>query len=111
MASPVTEPKHARPGLNWTLALLTVPGAAAVVLFMYIKILGTAGCSDRTCPRMGPGEVGFTLIQYGTPALALVTIVLSVYTARRTWGTIVPAIALALLVVAGILTAVSFSSV
>ena len=55
---------------NWVLALATVPGAIAVVVFLYMQIMGTAGCSDQTCPRQGPGELGFTMIQYGAPIVA-----------------------------------------
>ena len=39
---------------NWILALATVPGAIAVVVFAYVQVLGTAGCNDQPCPRAGP---------------------------------------------------------
>jgi hypothetical protein len=85
---------------NWVLALATVPGAVAVVLFLYMQILGTAGCSDQTCPREGPGELGFTLIQYGAPIVAVVAVALSFFTARRRGGIIVPIVAWLLLIAA-----------
>ena len=81
--------------MNWILALATIPGAIAVVVFLYMQILGTAGCTDQLCPRQGPGELGFTLIQYGAPAVAVVTVVLSFFTARRRGGILVPVVALA----------------
>jgi hypothetical protein len=70
---------------NWILALATLPGAVAVVVFAYVQILGSAGCSDQTCPRRGPSELGFTLIQYGLPIVAVVTVA-SFLTARRRGG-------------------------
>jgi hypothetical protein len=109
MAETVTGTKRPRLGVNWTLALLTIPGAAAVVGFLYMQILGTAGCTDQSCPRRGPGEFGFTLIQFGAPAVAVAAIVISVFTARRKWGLLVPGIAWVLLIVAAVVTAVSFS--
>ena len=60
--------------VNWVLALATIPGAVAVVVFLYMQVLGTAGCNDQPCPRQGPGELGFTLIQYGAPVVAVVAV-------------------------------------
>ena len=71
---------------NWILALATVPGAIAVVVFAYVQVLGTAGCNDQPCPRQGPGELGFTLIEFGAPIVAVVAVVLSFFTARRRGG-------------------------
>ena len=79
--------------VNWVLALATIPGAVVVVVFLYMQILGTAGCNSQPCPREGPGELGFTLIQYGVPAVAVVAVVLSVFTARRRGGILVPVVA------------------
>jgi hypothetical protein len=94
---------------NWVLALATVPGAIAVVLFLYMQIMGTAGCSDQSCPRHGPGELGFVLIQYGTPAVAVVAVVLSFFTARRRGGILVPAVAWLLLIAAFVVLVFSFT--
>jgi hypothetical protein len=94
---------------NWVLALATVPGAVAVVLFLYMQILGTAGCSDQTCPWQGPGELGFTLIQYGTPIVAVVAVGLSFFTARRRGGILVPVVAWLLLIAAFIVLVFSFT--
>ena len=41
---------------NWVLALLTIVGAAAAVLFAYGTALGTSGCNDRACPQPWPRE-------------------------------------------------------
>lgn len=79
--------------VNWVLALATLPGAVVVVVFLYMQILGTAGCNSQPCPREGPGELGFTLIQYGVPAVAVVAVVLSFFTARRRGGILVPVVA------------------
>jgi hypothetical protein len=100
-----------RPSTNWILALLTLPGAAAVVSFMYVKILGTAACSGQNCPHMGTGPVGFTLIQYGAPAVAVIAVAMSFFTARRPRGILVPVVAWVLLIAAAAVIAFSFSSV
>lgn len=76
--------------VNWALALLTIPGAVAVVVFQYIQILGTDSCSDRVCPHLGPSPVVFVLIQYGSPAVAVAAIVLSIFFAKRRFGFLVP---------------------
>ena len=94
---------------NWILALATVPGAAAVVLFAYVQILGSAGCSDQTCPRRGPNELGFTLIQYGLPIVAVVTVALSFFTARRRGGILVPVVAWLLLTAGFLVLVFSFT--
>ena len=94
---------------NWLLAIATVPGAIAVVVFLYVQILGTAGCNHQPCPREGPGELGFTLIQYGAPVVAVVAVVLSFFTARRRGGLIVPVVAWLLLIAAFAVLAFSFT--
>lgn len=94
--------------LNWALALTTPLGAAAVVVFAYVQVLGTAGCSDRQCPRLGPGEIGYTIIVYGAPVVAVAAILLSFVTARRPRGIWVPVIAWALLVLAFVVLVVTF---
>jgi hypothetical protein len=95
--------------INWVLALLTIPGAAAVVLFAYMQVLATAGCTNATCPRQGPGEVGFTLITYGLPILAFLTVLLSFFTARRPRGIVVPATTWVLLVAGAVVLLLTFS--
>jgi len=94
--------------LNWILAILTVPGALAVVGFSYLQVLGTAGCSGGTCAQTGPSETVFGLIMYGTPAVPVVTIALSLVTARRRWGIVVPLVAYAILAVATIVLITTF---
>ena len=94
---------------NWVLALATIPGAIAVVVFLYMQIMGTAGCSHQPCPRQGPGELGFVLIQYGAPVVAVAAVVLSFFTARRRHGIVVPAVAWLLLIAAVVVLAFSFT--
>ena len=94
---------------NWLLALATVPGAVAVVLFLYMQILGTAGCNDQPCPRQGPGELGFTLIQYGVPIVAIVAVALSFFTARRRGGILVPVVTWLVLIAAFVVLMFSFT--
>ena len=95
--------------VNWALALATIPGAIAVVVFLYVQILGTAGCNHQPCPRQGPGEFGFSLIQYGAPAVAVIAVVLSFFTARRRGGIVVPVVAWLLLIAAIVVLAFSFT--
>ena len=104
-----TRSHNGRVALNWTLALLTIPGAAAVVLYSYVQVLGTAGCTGGICARQGPGEFTFGLIMYGTPVVAAVAIALSFVTARRAQGILVPVIAWGLLVIAALILALTFS--
>jgi hypothetical protein len=94
---------------NWILALATVPGAIAVVVFAYMQVLGTAGCNHQPCPRQGPGELGFTVIQYGAPVVAVVAVVLSFFTARRRGGILVPVVAWLLLIAAFVVLVFSFT--
>jgi hypothetical protein len=74
-----------------------------------MQILGSAGCSDQTCPRRGPGELGFTLIEYGASIVAVVAVALSFFTARRRRGVIVPVVAWLLLIAAFVVLAFSFT--
>lgn len=83
--------------LNWALALLTVIGAGAAMAVALGAVMSTAACSDKACPNLGPHGISFDTLYYGAPAVAVVTIVLSFFTARRRWGFVVPVVALALL--------------
>jgi hypothetical protein len=94
---------------NWILALATIPAAIAVVVFLYMQVLGTAGCNNQPCPRQGPGELGFTVIQYGAPIVAVVAVVLSFFTARRRGGILVPVVAWLLLLGAVVVLVFSFT--
>ena len=60
--------------------------------------MSTAACSDKACPNLGPHGISFDTLYYGAPAVAIVTVVLSFFTARRRWGFVVPVVALALLI-------------
>jgi hypothetical protein len=68
-----------------------------------------AGCNHQPCPRQCPGEVGFTLIQYGAPIVAMVAVVLSFFTARRRGGILVPVVASLELIAAFAVLAFSFT--
>jgi hypothetical protein len=95
--------------LNWVLGLSTILGAAAVVIYAYMQVLGTAGCSDKTCPRLGPGEAGYTLIIYGAPTVAVIAVLTTFFTARKPRGILVPIVAWVLLLIAAVVLAVSFT--
>lgn len=105
-----TPPRTGRASLNWTLALLTIPGAAAVVIYSYLQVLSTAACTGAPCAQQGPGESVFGLIMYGTPVVAVVAVVLSFFTARRANGILVPVVAWALLIVAAVILATTFQT-
>jgi hypothetical protein len=105
-----TGSRTGRVSLNWVLALLTIPGAAAVVIYSYLQVLSTAACTGEPCAQQGPGEFLFGLIMYGTPVIAVVTVALSFLTARRPHGIVVPAVAWALLVIAAVVLATTFQT-
>jgi hypothetical protein len=89
-----------RTAVNWILAILTAPAALAVVIYAYLQVLGTAGCSSGTCGGVGPSETVFGLVEYGAPVIAVAAVLLSFVTARRRWGIVVPVIALAAIIAA-----------
>jgi hypothetical protein len=86
------------PWVNWGLALATVPAAAIVMLFALGAVMSTDGCSGSSCPNLGRGGIDFGVAFYGAPAVALVVIVISFFTAKRRGGIVVPLVGWALLV-------------
>lgn len=88
-------PNRARVVLNWTLALATILGAAALVVLAYGKVMGTAACTADTCEV--PSEGLFTVLLYGPPVVAAVAVLLSFFTAKRRGGIVVPVVAWVLL--------------
>ncbi|GFG52518.1 hypothetical protein CQY20_09465 [Mycolicibacterium agri] len=93
--------------VNWVLALSTIIGAAVVEVYSLMQVMGTAGCTDQTCPP-GPGDFLFGLITYGAPVLAIVTIALAFFTARHPRGWVAPAISWTLFIIGFIILAVTF---
>lgn len=96
----------ARTTLNWILAVATVPAAIGIVGLVYLQIMGTAGCGPGPCPTMD--EATFTLIEFGVPAVAVLAIVVSFFTARRRGGVLVPVIAWALITLAAVVLYFAF---
>ncbi len=84
--------------LNWGLALLTAVAAGVTMAVALGAVMSTAACSDRACPNLGPHGISFDTLYYGAPAVAVLTIVLSIFTARHRWGFVIPVTALALLI-------------
>jgi hypothetical protein len=84
--------------LNWGLALLTAVGAGVTMAVALGAVMSTAACSDKACPNLGPRGISFDTLYYGAPVVAVVTIVVSIFTARRRWGFVIPVTALALLI-------------
>ncbi|MCV7311118.1 hypothetical protein [Mycobacterium paraffinicum] len=97
------------PWVNWGLALATVPAAAIVMLFALGAVMSTDGCSDRSCPNLGHGGISFGVAFYGAPAVAVVVIVISLFTAKRRGGIAVPLCGWALLIADVALMAASVS--
>ena len=86
------------PWINWGLALATVPAAAIVMLFALGAVMSTDGCTDSGCRNLGRGGIDFGVAFYGAPAVAVVVIVISFFTAKRRGGIAVPLLGWALLV-------------
>jgi hypothetical protein len=97
------------PWVNWGLALSLLPAAAIVMLFALGAVMSTDGCSDRSCPNLGHGGINFGVAFYGAPAVALVVIVVSLVTAKRRGGIVVPLCGWVLLVADVVLMAASVS--
>jgi hypothetical protein len=90
--------KRVRLWVNWSLALITVVGAAVVMAVALGAVMSTAACSDKACPNLGPNGISFDALFYGAPVVAALAVVASFFTARRRWGFVVPVIAIALLI-------------
>lgn len=103
-----TDVQRKRPVLTWVLALLAVPAALAVVAYAYLQVLGTAACTDGACGGLGPSQSVFGLILYGTPIVAIVAVIVSFFTARRSWGIVVPVVAWVAIVAAVITLVATF---
>ncbi|MCV6966577.1 hypothetical protein H7J50_22625 [Mycobacterium intermedium] len=83
--------------VNWVLALLTVPAAILVVVFAIGAAMSMAGCSAPACPGIGPSGLVYGVLLYGAPVISGLTMIVSIFTAFRPYGFVVPVIALALL--------------
>lgn len=81
---------RARLWVNWVAALLTVVGAALVMVLATGAVMSTAACSTGECPDLGPSGVGFGVLYYGAPVIAALTILASFWTAGRQRGFLVP---------------------
>lgn len=97
------------PWVNWALALTTVPGAALAMLFALGAVMSTDGCSGRSCPNLGRGGIDFGVAFYGAPAVALVVLVVTWFTAKRRGGIVVPVCGWVLLVADVLLMAAAVS--
>ncbi len=86
------------PWVDWGLAVTSVPAAAIVMLFALGAVMSTDACSDRQCPDLGRGGIDFGVAFYGAPAVALVVILISFFTAKRRGGIVVPLCGWALLI-------------
>ncbi len=81
---------------NWVFALLTIPGAAAAMIFAYGAVMGTSACVAQTCEHL-PSEAVYTVMLYGAPVVSAVAVIASFFTAHRPRGYLVPRVAWVLL--------------
>ena len=71
------------------------------MLFALGAVMSTDACTDHRCPSLGRGGSAFCdfgVAFYGAPAVALVVILVSFFTAKRRGGIAVPLCGWALLV-------------
>lgn len=94
--------------VNWSLALLTVPAAALVMIFAMGAVMSTAACSTVECPDLGPSGFMFNVFYYGAPVVSGVTLLASLVSAGHRRGVIVPLAGLTLLIADVVALAVSF---
>lgn len=94
--------------LNWVLALLTVPGAVVVRLFALGAVTSLDQCNDHPCRNTGPSDFVFGLLYDGAIVVALATIAVSFFTAKRRRGILVPLCGLALLAIDVAVLTISF---
>jgi cytochrome bd-type quinol oxidase subunit 2 len=106
-----TNDNHRRNGrtatwINWILAALTVPAAAAVMFFAMGQVMATAACSSEACH--GPSGSAFGVMFYGVPVIPVVVLIASLVTAKRRFGIVVPVAGLVLLAVDAVILAGAF---
>ena len=111
-ASNATEihPEHtprARLWTNWLLALSTILGAGAVQLFALGAVMGTAACSNPNCPK--PSGFVYGLLTYGAPVIAILAIVVTIFTAKHPRGWVVPIAAWVLVLIDVAILSATFS--
>lgn len=83
--------------LTWLLTLLTVPVAAAVMLYAYGSVLGVAGCPSPGCAH--PGPLWFGILAYAPPLIVTATIVMVSLVGSRRHGIWIPVLALGVLLI------------
>lgn len=95
--------------VNWALALLTVPAAALVMIFDVGAAVSTAACTGAQCPELGPHGLVYGVLLYGAPAVAVLTVAASFFTATHRRGFLVPLWGLVLLLCDVAVTSMLFS--
>jgi hypothetical protein len=96
--------------MNWVLAVLTVPVAAGAMIFAVDEAVSMAVCSTAPCPDLGPNGLIYSVLLYAAPLAAAATITVSIFTATRRRGVVVPLCGLALLLADIVATAILFRS-
>lgn len=96
--------------LNWALAVLTVPVAASAVIFAVGAAMHMAVCSSAPCTDLGPNGLVYSVLLYGAPLVAALTIGVSIFTATHRRGVVIPLCGLALLLADSVVMAILFRS-
>ncbi|TMS52633.1 hypothetical protein E0T84_15555 [Mycobacterium sp. DBP42] len=100
--------RRTRFSMTWVLVVLTIPAAIAVFLYGMGAVMSMAGCTGEVCANKGPGEFWFGVLFYGAPVVPIVTIAISIFTARMRYGILVPIVGLALLAIDFAILALTF---
>ncbi|OLT91074.1 hypothetical protein BKG60_23465 [Mycobacterium syngnathidarum] len=100
--------RRTRISMTWVLVVLTIPAAIAVFLYGMGAVMSMAGCTGEVCANKGPGEFWFGVLFYGAPVVPIVTIAISIFTARMRYGILVPIVGLALLAIDFAILALTF---
>ncbi|OHT86387.1 hypothetical protein BKG61_28245 [Mycobacterium syngnathidarum] len=100
--------RRTRISMAWVLVVLTIPAAIAVFLYGMGAVMSMAGCTGEVCANKGPGEFWFGVLFYGAPVVPIVTIAISIFTARMRYGILVPIVGLALLAIDFAILALTF---
>ncbi|BBX21542.1 hypothetical protein MTER_09530 [Mycolicibacter terrae] len=78
-ASPLEAPARDWTWINWTLSLLTAPGAAVLMAFALSRVAGSALCSSAGCPEPRVNASLFGLLYHGAAGVAAVTLFLAFF--------------------------------
>lgn len=88
-AVPAEQLPHEWTWINWTLSLLTAPGAAVLMAFALARVAGTAYCNTAACPGLRENGTLFALLYHGAAGVAALTLFLAFFFATHRRGAVV----------------------